>query len=87
MTEKIVVSDAHLDFVLDKKEMDDPTVGQPNDRNLLCDFCQVLLIPEGAATKVLLDVDLIQNTMREYDLMSTYWHVDALTQFENVEIH
>ena len=45
------------------------------------------MIPEGNATKVQLEVDLIQGTMREYDCISTYWHVDALTRFENVEIH
>jgi hypothetical protein len=29
----------------------------------------------------------MQNSMREYDRISTYWHVDSLARFENVWIH
>lgn len=56
---KLVPTDAHTDFVLDKKEVDDATIGLPNDRHILCQFCEALLIPEGNATKVQLEVDLI----------------------------
>lgn len=84
---KLVVTDDHQDFVLDKKEIDDQTIGEPNERHILCEFCDAVIIPQGNATKVQLEVDLIQNTLREYDLMSTYWHVESLTHFENIEIH
>lgn len=87
MTAKLVPSDAHVNFELDKKQLDDATIGQPNDCDILCDFCDALLIPEGQATKVKLEVDLIQNTQREYDSISTYWHVDTLTRFQNIEVH
>jgi hypothetical protein len=30
---------------------------------------------------------MIKNHMREYDKMSTYWHVDSIDKFENVEVH
>lgn len=30
---------------------------------------------------------MIKNHMREYDKMSTYWHVDTIDKFENVEVH
>lgn len=30
---------------------------------------------------------MIQNTQREYDLYSTYWHVEKLSYFTNVEVH
>lgn len=87
MSQKLVPSEAHNDFVLDKKEVDDASINQPNNRHILCQFCETILIPEGNATKIALDVDLIQNSMREYDMCSTYWHVDSLTKFENIEIH
>ena len=87
MTSKLVPSDAHLNFELDKKEIDDATIGQCNDRHILCEFCETLIIPEGNATKVQLEVDLIQNTMREYDCISSYWHIDTLTRCENIEVH
>lgn len=59
MAQKLIPSDAHLDFTLDKKEVDDATCGLPNERNILCRFCESLLIPEGNATKVQHEVDLI----------------------------
>ena len=36
MSSKLVPSDAHNDFVLDKKEVDDVTINQPNNRHILC---------------------------------------------------
>ena len=30
---------------------------------------------------------MIKNHMREYDKMSTYWQVDSIDKFENVEVH
>ena len=39
------------------------------------------------ATKVKLHVDLMQNTLREYDKASTYWHLDSMTKFQNIEVH
>ena len=83
----LVPTEAHEMFDLNKKEIDDATIGLPNDRHILCQFCKICLIPAGNATKVYQEVDLAQNTLREYDICSTYWHVDALTKFENIEVH
>jgi len=33
---KLIPSEAHMDFLLDKKEVDDATIGQPNERHILC---------------------------------------------------
>lgn len=52
MTTKLTPTDAHNDFILDKKEIDDTTIGKSNDRHILCEFCETILIPEGNATKV-----------------------------------
>ena len=30
---------------------------------------------------------MIKNNMREFDKMNTYWYVDTIDKFENVEIH
>ena len=32
----LVISEAHENFTLDKKMEDDPTVGQPNPRHIIC---------------------------------------------------
>ena len=87
MATRLEPTDAHQDFVLDKKEIDDPTIGLPNQHNILCAFTDDVLIPAGNAIKVHHEVDLIQNTMREFDMCSTYWYVDSLTKFENIEVH
>jgi len=50
--DKLVVTDDHQDFILDKKEIDDQTIGQPNDRHICCEFCDAVIIPAGNATKV-----------------------------------
>ena len=81
------VSEAHENFFLDKKIEVDPTVGLPNNKHIICQFCEVIIIPESQATKVSLDVNLIQNSLREYDLCDTCWVVDDLTKFQNVEVH
>lgn len=39
------------------------------------------------ATKVKNDVNMVQNTMREYDLLQSYWHVSDLKCFQNIEVH
>lgn len=59
MASKLEHTEAHDNFVLDKKEIDDVTIGQPNEKLILCEFCESVLIPEGNATKVQLEVDLI----------------------------
>ena len=63
MTEaqKLEPTQAHEEFMLDKKEMDDPTIGDTND-NLFCPFSGTHILGAGDATKVYLDVDMIQNT-------------------------
>lgn len=83
----IVVSEKHETFSLDKKYDDDLTIGLPNNRHILCQFCEIILIPEGNATKVRHEVDLIENTLREYHRCNAFWHVDALTKFQNIEVH
>jgi hypothetical protein len=83
----LIVSEKHAAFSLDKKYDDDETVGLPNNRHILCQFCEIILIPEGRATKVRMDVDLIQNTQREYERINSYWHVSQLTKFQNIEVH
>ncbi len=30
---------------------------------------------------------MIKNNLREFDKMNTYWYVDTIDKFENVEIH
>ena len=71
-------------------------MGLPNPRHVVCKFCKKILIPEGSALKVYqnvrrhlttFQVDMIRNHMREYDKMNTYWHVDSIDKFSNVEIH
>ena len=83
----LVISEAHENFTLDKKMEDDPTVGLPNPRHLIDLFSEEIIIPAGNAIKVQKEINLIQNTEREYDLCSTYWKVDSLKKFQNVEIH
>ena len=83
----LVISEEHENFQMDKKYEDDPTLGLPNNKHLLCQLCQVVIIPEMYAVKVKNEVDLIKNTLREYDICDTYWHVDSLDKFQNVEVH
>ena len=87
MANKLVPSEAHENFMLDKKTQDDPSIGQANERAILCAFCETCILQECQATKIQMDVDQMQNSMREYDRISTYWHVDSLARFENVWIH
>ena len=62
-------------------------LGLPNNKHLLCQLCEVVIIPEMYAVKVKNEVDLIKNTLREYDICDTYWNVDSITRFQNVEVH
>ena len=77
----LVISEQHENFSLDKKMEDDPSIGYPNPRHIICQFCEVILIPDGNAVKVAKEINLIQNTQREYDLCSTYWHCSSLLKF------
>ena len=77
----LVISQAHENFSMDKKYEDDPTLGHPNNKHLLCQLCEVVIIPENYAVKVKNEVDLIKNTLREYDVCDTYWHVDSINKF------
>jgi len=56
---ELVVSSQHENFTLDKKEDHDQTIGLINNRNILCQFCHLLLIPEANAVKVNKNVHLI----------------------------
>ena len=78
---ELIVSEAHENFVMDKKYEDDPTLGLPNNKHLLCQLCEVVIIPEMYAMKVKNEVDLIKNTLREYDICDTYWHVEDIARF------
>ena len=77
----LVISEAHENFQMDKKYEDDPTLGLPNNKHLICQLCEVVIIPEMYSVKVKNEVDLIKNTLREYDICDTYWHVDAIEKF------
>ena len=79
--EELEISELHETFSMDKKYEDDPTLGMPNNKHLLCQLCEVVIIPEMFATKVKNEVDLIKNTLREYDICDTYWHVESLERF------
>ena len=56
-------------------------MGMPNPRHIICQFCEVIIIPEMHATKVKNEVNLVKSTMRDYDFCGAYWHVDKLTSF------
>jgi hypothetical protein len=30
---------------------------------------------------------MIKNNLREFDQMNTYWYVDTVDKFENIEVH
>ena len=75
------ISEAHANFSLEKKIEADPTIGLPNNRHIICQFCEFIIIPESQATKCQLECDLIQNTLREFDLCDTYWQVDNINMF------
>ena len=83
----LVVSAAHEMFTLDKKVDDDETLGLPNNRNVVCEYCGIVLIPQGYATKVSNETHLIQKTLRDYDLCQTYWYVNDIEAFQNIWIH
>merc|ERR1719272_2156912 len=83
----LVISDAHSCFSLDKITEADDTLGEYNPRHLHCEFCGIIILLEGSCCKVKKEVNLLNNTQREYDLHSTYWHVDDMRKFSNVEIH
>ena len=55
----LVISEAHENFSLDKKMEDDPTIGHPNPRHIICQFCESILIPDGQAVKVSKEINLI----------------------------
>ena len=53
------ISELHENFHLEKKIEPDPEIGLPNNRHIICQFCEVIIVPEGQATKENLDVDFI----------------------------
>jgi len=83
----LFISEKHECFSLDKIVETDETLGMVNDRHILCEFCDIIILPEGTATKVKHEVNLLNNTEREYDLHSTYWHIDDIRKFLNIEVH
>lgn len=94
----LFISEKHECFSLDKIVETDETLGMVNDRHILCEFCDIIILPEGTATKVkhevsnqtfvtTFQVNLLNNTEREYDLHSTYWHIDDIRKFLNIEVH
>lgn len=50
------IPDTHLGFQLSKKEQDDMTVGLPNPRHIVCQFCKNILVPQGCAVKTFKNV-------------------------------
>ena len=48
----LVVSEGHSCFSLDKITEADDTLGQYNPRHLHCEFCDIIILLEGACIKV-----------------------------------
>jgi hypothetical protein len=48
----LVISEKHECFSLDKIVETDETLGMVNDRHILCEFCDIIILPEGCCTKV-----------------------------------
>ena len=48
----LVVSEKHENFTLDKIQETDETLGQVNDRTILCKYFDIPILPPGTAIKV-----------------------------------
>ena len=81
MTEK------HLNFDLSKTDNVAPDVNQLNERNILCKFCNTIILWQGTSIKKSHQVDLIKNNLREFEPMTLYWHINDIRKFNNVMIH
>ena len=46
------IPETHDGFSLSKKEMDDVTIGKPNQKNLLCPTSLLLIAPKGTCIKI-----------------------------------
>ena len=88
--------DKHLNFDLSKTDNTAADVGMVNERNILCKFCNQVILGTGTAMKVQHNVSifncncqihLVKNNLREYEPMNTYWHVNDLTRFRKVMVH
>jgi hypothetical protein len=81
MTEK------HINFDLSKISNIAADIDQVNERNIICKFCNVIIIWQGNAIKKTHQVNLIKNNMKEFEPMNTYWYVNDLKKFNNIMIH
>lgn len=62
VVEPLFISEKHENFSLDKIVETDETLGMVNDRHILCEFCDIIILPEGTATKVKHEVSKIFNS-------------------------
>ena len=74
------MSEDHENFELDKKIDDDATVGLPNNVDILCANCNVLLIEAGVATKVQKPVSLSMNNHKDNSNITLYVYIDSFDQ-------
>jgi hypothetical protein len=81
------MTDKHLNFDLSKTDNTAADVGMVNERNILCKFCNQVILGTGTALKVQHNIHLVKNNLREYEPMNTYWHVNDLTRFRKVMVH
>merc|ERR1712166_882498 len=83
----LVVSEEHENFSLDKIQESDETLGAVNEQTILCKYFDIPILPPGTAVKIKHEFYLLNNTEREYDLITRFWLVDDIRQFINIEVH
>ena len=93
------MTDKHINFDLSKTDNVAQDVGCLNERNILCKFCNTVLVWQGNAMKTTKHVSifgvqsnsyksyLIKNNLREFEPMNTYWHVQDMRKFNKIMIH
>lgn len=57
----LFISEKHECFSLDKIVETDETLGMVNDRHILCEFCDIIILPEGSCVKVKHEVSNFRN--------------------------
>ena len=76
-----------FNFSLGKNTDEEEKIGLPNEDKLYCTMCNSMVLDCGKAVKIRKDINMVKNNRREYDLLETYWKVDSILNFENIEIH
>ena len=97
------MTDKHINFDLSKTDNVAADVGTLNERNILCKFCNTILLWQGSAIKQTQHVSdkthsranlsdrfkcyLIKNNLREFEPQNSYWKVSDLKKFNKIMIH